>query len=294
MFSKRPPKGLFVGLAAVDILYTVDKLPRCDEKLSVAGQRLSAGGPATNAAVTFAGLGGRVQLVSAGGAHPLASIIREDLSAHKVRLHDVVRNQRVAPPVSSIMVERHSGQRAVVSANAAVFGDINPSFEPRWLAGASVLLVDGHYMRLCIAAARHARKQGVRVVLDSGSWKPGMEALLSFVDTAICSETFRPPDCRNAREVFEYLADVGIARVAITAGASPIRVVQDGKRTTIAVERVRAVDTLGAGDILHGAFCFYIAQPSATFTEALTKAARVASFSCRFSGTRSWMARFRA
>src|SRR5262249_43484519 len=157
-----------------------------------------------------------------------------------------------------------------------------------------VLLVDGHYMRLCIAAARSAREQGVPVVLDSGSWKPGMEALLPFVGTAICSETFRPPGCRNVRHVFDYLADLGITRVAITAGAKPIRVLEQGKRSSIAVEPTRAVDTLGAGDILHGAFCYYIAQPEATFTEALRNAARVASFACCFPGTRSWMAKFRS
>ena len=67
-----PPCGLFVGLAAVDVSYTVDQIPRRNQKISVKAQRVSAGGPATNAAATFAFLGGRTTLVTAVGAHPLA------------------------------------------------------------------------------------------------------------------------------------------------------------------------------------------------------------------------------
>jgi sugar/nucleoside kinase (ribokinase family) len=48
------------------------------------------------------------------------------------------------------------------------------------------------------------------------------------------------------------------------------------------------VDTLGAGDILHGAFCYY-SSLGQVFQEALTNAVRVASESCRFRGTREWM-----
>jgi len=47
------------------------------------------------------------------------------------------------------------------------------------------------------------------------------------------------------------------------------------------------VDTLGAGDIFHGAFCHFILQES--WEDALGKAAEVASHSCRYFGTREWM-----
>ncbi|MDJ0536213.1 MAG: PfkB family carbohydrate kinase [Xenococcaceae cyanobacterium MO_207.B15] len=49
---------------------------------------------------------------------------------------------------------------------------------------------------------------------------------------------------------------------------------------------MKAVDTLGAGDIFHGAFCNYILQED--FPTALFLAAQMASKSCQFFGTRSW------
>ncbi len=273
----------------MDILYTVEKLLERDEKISVPGQQISAGGPATNAAATFAFLGGRAELATAVGSHGLTAVISDDLRRHSVRLHDVAAQRGEVPPVSSIMVLRATGERSVVSANAAVFSCGLADFDPRWMRGASILLVDGHYMPLCISAAREARKRRIPVVLDSGSWKEGMAELLPLVDIAICSGDYRPPGCRDAKDAIEFLRAQNIRQVAITGGASPIRVGDRGRRARIAIERVRAVDTLGAGDILHGAFCYYASQPGVPFREALARAARVASFSCQFPGTRKWM-----
>ena len=283
------PQGVFVGLATLDVLYPVDEIPGRDEKISVPDQRISAGGPAANAAVTFAFLGGRAELVSAVGSHPMAAVIRDDLRTHSVLLHDLVPRNRTAPPISSIMVHRRTGDRTVVSANASVFGTLKLRFDPQCLRRASILLVDGHYMRLGIAAARAARDKGIPVVMDSGSWKHGMDELLPFVDIAICSDAYRPPDCHNVDEVFEFLQARNIRRIAITRGASALRLVDHGKNGKVPVAKIRPIDTLGAGDIFHGAFCYYASQAGTSFRDALAEAARIAGFSCQFSGTREWM-----
>ncbi len=292
MTAHSPPKALFVGLATVDLSYSVDKIPDRNEKISVPGQCIAAGGPATNAAVTFSFLGGRSTLVTAVGSHPLADVIRRDLECSAVTLHDVASRQQEPPPVSSILVLRRTGERTVVSANAAAFSCIKPTFNSRWLTDVSIVQVDGHYMSLCIAAARLAQARGIAVVLESGSWKDGMSELLSFVDTAVCADDFRPPGCRDNADVFEFLAAQGIRRVAITRGAASILFEDGRKRGKVAVEKVRPKDTLGAGDIFHGAFCYYACQPKQTFRGALAAAARVATFSCRHPGTRSWMKAF--
>jgi sugar/nucleoside kinase (ribokinase family) len=290
--ADRRPKGLFVGLAAIDISYTVEEIPLRNQKISVTSQIISAGGPATNAAATFAFLGGSPALVTAVGQHPLASVIRDDLKRSSIRLHDMASGRRVPPPVSSILVHRATGDRTVVSANAAAFSPLRLKFDPRWLSGASVVEVDGQYMSLCIEAARAARARRTLVVLDSGSWKPGMAKLLPLVDAAICSGDFRPPGCRTESDVLGFLAARRIPRIAITRGASSIRFLDRGKPGEITIRKARAVDTLGAGDIFHGAYCYYACQPEISFRDALLPASRVATFSCRYAGTRSWMDRF--
>jgi sugar/nucleoside kinase (ribokinase family) len=287
--AHRRPQGLFVGLATVDLTYPVEAIPRRNQKISVPSQHIAAGGPATNAAITFGFLGGAATLMSAVGKHPLSAIIRQDLARSSVTLHDLARRRTEAPPISSILITRDTGERAVVSANAAIFSPKASDLDPAWLKGVSIVQVDGHYMPLCLRVARLAHAREIPVVLDSGSWKPGMAGLLRFIDVVICSQDFRPPDCRSRKDVFHFLTAKGIRQVAITRGAAPIEFLDGRTKGKIAIKKVRAVETSGAGDIFHGAFSFYACRGDLSFREALAAAANVAAFSCRYLGTRAWM-----
>jgi sugar/nucleoside kinase (ribokinase family) len=72
-------RGLFVGLATLDVVHTVAAPVGPNEKAVATRQDVAAGGPAANAAVTFAALGGRATLVTALGRHPLAGAAAEEL-----------------------------------------------------------------------------------------------------------------------------------------------------------------------------------------------------------------------
>lgn len=277
--------GLFVGLSTLDIAYLVSALPSANQKIPAQQQEVCAGGPATNAAVTFSFLGGDAHLVTAIGAHALANVIRADLDRTGVTLDDIAATHDESPPVSSALVHAGTGERAVVSANAAAWIDLEYSFDPAWLSGMDILLIDGHYMPLAISAAAAARHSGIPVVLDGGSWKSGTDALLQHVDIAICSADFAPPEGGDA---LHYLRDRGVPVAVITRGADPILWQSAGDAGAIPVPRITPVDTLGAGDIFHGAFCRAYAG-GLSIEQSLSMAADVASASCLHFGTRRWM-----
>jgi len=76
--------------------------------------------------------------------------------------------------------------------------------------------------------------------------------------------------------------------MAITNGSAPIQILAGRSSATMPIPQVDVVDTMGAGDVLHGAYC-YFASTGQSFVDALTKAAKIASESCRYAGTREWM-----
>ena len=140
-----------MGLCTVDAEYVVAEFPQPNQKVAALKQELTAGGPAANAAVTFSFLGGAASIVTAIGRHTLAAIALDDLDKYGVTLHDVAADPSVPLALSSICVHAHTGERTVVSANAAAQSASAGKFNPEILSEANVLLVDGHHMPVCIA-----------------------------------------------------------------------------------------------------------------------------------------------
>lgn len=283
--------GIFVGLSTIDVVYGVDEFPAANTKIAARSQEVFVGGPATNAAVTFAQLGGEPALVTAVGCNTLAAVVREDLKKHKIQLVDLNPEFEGLPALSSVTVDRY-GNRNVVSANAIRVTNPPPKVDMGLCDDAHVVMVDGHFMEACKAWASAAKARGKPVVLDGGSWKDGTEELLKSVPTAICSADFLPPGCASRDQVIAFLKSRGVANIAITDGAEAIHFVSGQSSGTIAVPSVEVIDTMGAGDIFHGAYCFF-ASTGHGFIESLAEATKVASESCRYAGTREWMKHLR-
>ncbi|GIG61827.1 kinase [Longispora fulva] len=277
--------GLFVGLATVDLGYLVADYPSEDTKSTALDQVTAAGGPATNAAVAFAFLSGQARLVTVLGQHWITGLVRDDLTRHHVEVADLTPAEQAAPPTSSIIVSQSNASRTIVSLDATRTQAPAPTDPGALLGTAGIVLVDGHLVEPCSAIARAARATGTPVVFDGGRWKDTHAELLRHVDVAICSSRFAPP---GAADAHDFLLDLGVRFVATTNGEGPIRWSTPNDQGVIKPPSVVAVDTLGAGDIFHGAFCHYFAA-GRDFLGALENAATVAAASCEQFGTRAWM-----
>lgn len=279
--------GVFVGLTTLDLIYRAESLPQPDQKVVASDYLVSAGGPATNAAVAFSYLAGSARVVSAVGSHPLTHLIRADLDAARVTLVDLAPNRQEPPSISSIIVTEATGERSVISINASRIQAGESDLPADSLKAAQIILLDGHQMVLGRAIAEWAQVQGVPVVIDGGSWKPGFETVLTLADYAICSANFYPPGCQNPAQVVAYLQQLGVPNIALTRGEQPILYWSLQTQGSVTVPGVPVIDTLGAGDIFHGAFCAAILHQD--FVTALATAAEVAAHSCQSFGTREWM-----
>jgi sugar/nucleoside kinase (ribokinase family) len=289
----RRPEGLFVGLCTLDVIQLVDHVPGSDEKLTARQQAVAAGGPAANAAVTFSHLGGAAGLLTGIGSHPLGVAVAADLRELGVHVRDLAAESVEPPAVSSVLVTESTGDRAVASTNAAGHRLRPPDDLDALVAACDIVEFDGHHMELATATARLARAAGRRTVLDGGSWKTGTETLLPLIDVAVCSDAFRPPDTHTPADVLRFLAEHGVVWSAVSRGGRPIEWAGPEGGGTVDVPAVRVADTLGAGDVLHGALTHRLAtQGHLTpygFGEALRAAAGVASRACASFGTRAWL-----
>ncbi len=279
--------GLFVGLITLDLVYLTATYPDKNQKVVASNYAVTAGGPATNAAVTFSYFNNQTILLGGLGNHPITYLIKADLEKHNVRIQDLDNIRSEPPPVSSIITTQDTGDRAVISINATKSQISKELIDSQIIHDVDIVLIDGHQMVASLEIAQFAKSKNIPIVIDGGSWKTGFEEILPVVDYAICSANFYPPNCESEEEVFAYLASQNIPHIAITQGEKSIKYFSNGKFGNVEVPKVNAVDTLGAGDIFHGAFCHYIFNGE--FTEALTNAANIAAHSCQYFGTRQWM-----
>jgi sugar/nucleoside kinase (ribokinase family) len=278
---------VFAGLVTLDVIHQVDVAPRPNEKVTARAQEVAAGGPATNAAVTFAALGGEAVLVTALGTGAAAQVVRGDLEARGVRIVDLAPDRIERVPVSSIVVVVGTGERSVVSVDASTGPlDAVPNLDAV-VAGADVVLVDGHHPALAAEVSRAAAAATTPLALDAGRWRAVMHTVIPRASAVICSADFRYPAAGGVLESARALRTAGVATVIVTRGADPVLWWHDGQSGDVPAPRVDAVDTAGAGDVLHGAYCYYADEPH--LVERIGAAARVAALKCRYPGTRSWL-----
>jgi sugar/nucleoside kinase (ribokinase family) len=295
--SANRPRALFLGRTTFDLLYRLDRMPAEDTKTYARNFQAAPGGPALNAAITHALLGGKAMLVSAVGSGPWAARVRNRLRRHGVRLLDLAAGTGYETPLCTVLANAANATRTIVNPpiSPAALRHLSASWAAEmpssWGRIPPVVLSDGFFLEETSALLSACKCAGAAICLDGGSWKPGTAELAPLLTVAICSERFAIPGhtgpSGDLDALFAWFAARGVPYVAVTRGAKSILASDRGRRFEIEVARIAATDTLGAGDVLHGAFCYHFARKS-DFEPALRWASEIATLSCQGLGAQAW------
>lgn len=280
MRSNLTPAGLFIGLTTFDLVHYVKDFPHADEKIQAEERWTGAGGPAANAAAAFASLGGRATLLTAVGKGPFARAAQEDLTALGVEVVDLASEGDL--PTSSAVVDA-AGRRTVVSLNAKGFDQDAMAERLPTLPAVEVVAIDSHYPAVSRAALAALPSPPVPIVFDPGSYKPHVFGLMDECDHVIASRSLAPTV--EPADLLERVVEHDVALAAISAGAEPIVAAIDSDRFELPVPSASVRDTVGAGDVLHGAYAYLVAT-GLPVREALSQAASIAARSCERHGAR--------
>lgn len=262
-------KGLFVGICTADYLYYIDEYPLENTKARTNQFDKYVGGPATNAAITYAMLGGDATLATCLGESSEAKAMIAEIESYGVKVLNFAKDE-VLPSTASIIISGE-GNRTIFSGQT-VFKEIEMLAVNEY----DFYLFDCNQQEISLEILKQIPTERP-VVLDAGSWKDNMESFLERADIVIASEVFANPSGQNIFEIEEC-----DAKKAMTRGEKTI--LYNG--IEILVPKVDVVDTLGAGDIFHGAFCYGYFSLNKNMEEALIYAAQVASESVKYKGPR--------
>ncbi len=279
-----PVDVLCVGYACVDLNFTASHHPASDEKLRATQLHTCGGGPASNAAITIARLGGLARFCGYLGTDAFGDSHIAELQQAGVQVEGIFR-AATPTPIAAVLT-KPNGDRSIIDyrAPAAMVPEdaMRLSQYP-----AKVLLIDGHQPLLSLALVEEARQLGIPSVLDAGSVNDGTALLYNQVDYLITSEKFArnftgEDDPRTALAALDGAAPF----VAITWGNQGVYWQDDLGQHHMPAYDIEALDTNGAGDAFHGAFALGLAQ-GMPIKSNLRRSCATGALTCLKNGARS-------
>ena len=278
-----------IGSINLDLVATVDRLPRPGETVPGNGFVTAPGGKGANQALAARRAGAEVRMVGAVGTDAFAgqalALLKEggvDLSA--------VREADTATGIAVILVEA-AGENVI-----AVIPGSNGTVSASDVAAASLSAGDVALFQLEVpveaveAGLAAARQAGAVSVLNTAPFRADATDLLAKADYVIANETefdlyadalALPGEDREAK-MQEFARRTGRTIVVTLGGDGVVAAAADGFHRAEGLV-ITPVDTVGAGDT----FCGYLAaslEKGLGLRQALRRAAVAGSLACLTPG----------
>src|SRR2546421_99031 len=160
------------------------------------------------------------------------------------------------------------------------------------IVGARLLHIDGHDTAAVGRAAQIARGHGIPVTIDVDTIYHGFDRVLPNVDYLVASSEF-PAAWTGETDPFKALQTIqneyGMRVAGMTLGPHGALALEKGRFHYAPAFVVNCVDTTGAGDVFHGAFCYAVLQGMA-MQDTLEFSNAMAALNCTRLGARGGIA----
>jgi sugar/nucleoside kinase (ribokinase family) len=215
-----------------------------------------------------------------------AKYIFEKLAHEGIDTKHIVHMPGLVTPISNIMIDP-SGERTIVTFRDPELWKVHLPDTETLLRDCDAILTENRCAEFCTDLCAEARKRGIPVVVDVDRAMSQREGLLTASSHLIFSS--------EALQATAGVSDDAAALQKMSKLTSSFLAGTRGPRGTIWLDEgnqlretpafpVHTVDTLGAGDIFHGAFALAITENQAV-PDALCFASAAAALKCtRFGG----------
>jgi sulfofructose kinase len=281
-----------VGLNATDTLLILPKFPAYAGKVPFESEILSPGGQVASAVVTVAKLGLKTKYIGTVGDDERGRVQMESLLGSGINLDDVIVRQNCPNQTAYILIDRTTGERTVLWSRPDCLRLEPSAITPEKITCARMLHIDGHDTPAVARAAEIARQNNIPVTVDVDTIYHGFDRVLPNIDYLVASSEF-PVQWTNEPDPFKALQmiqdEYHIRCAAMTLGAHGALALIGGKFVYSPAFVVNCVDTTGAGDIFHGAFCYSLLQ-GMEIGDALEFSNAMAALNCTALGARGGIA----
>lgn len=284
------PHILCAGIAVLDEVFRIREFPLPDTKVEASEFITIGGGCAANAAVAIARLGAKVRFAAPlggpAGEDAIGNRLVEGLDGEGIECSGCVRVTGGRTSVSAIFIDAH-GDRTIATFRDHRLDAVVPDDPDGLVAGMDAVLVDKRFVEFVMPICRAALRRGIPVVIDADNptedSHPVFAAGTHIIFSGECLRATARTDDLAAG--LAHMAKRTGAFLAVTNGPRPVLWRDDDKIRETPVFNIKVVDTLGAGDVFHGAFTLALVE-GREIDEAMRFAAAAAGLKCsRFGGS---------
>lgn len=275
-----------VGLAVQDSVFVVDGTVAVGEKNFAHGLVHVGGGPAANAAVAVAALGGDARLISVIGADAAGDGLISELDRYEVDTSTIRRSRRGPTPESVVIVDGE-GDRTIVNRTDIALWE-GETVSDSDFDGSDALLVDLRWISGAVEAVRIASAAGLPSLVDYDLTDVDVPDVLLEVPSHVILSQPALLGLTGVADPWKALELVPLRTdrfVGVTLGAGGVMWREGGHTEHLAAFDVDVLSTLGAGDVFHGAFALGLAEGLETVAN-MRWASAVAAVTCLQGGAR--------
>jgi sugar/nucleoside kinase (ribokinase family) len=285
---KIPPRILCIGIPVRDLTFRIQELPARGFKANASHFEEISGGNALNAAIGIVRLGGRAALCGPmGDSRETTSRYIFDKLAHEgIDTKRLIHMPGLVTPISNIMIDP-SGERTIVTFRDPDLWKVRLPGAGKLLEDCGAVLIESRCAEFCTDLCAEARHRGIPVIVDADRTMSLREGLLTASSHLVFSSealqsTAGVADDAEALKKISKLTPSFLAGTRGAQGTLWLDAHHNLQQTP--AFPVHTVDTLGAGDIFHGAFAVGITEGQDLPT-ALRFASAAAALKCtRFGG----------
>jgi sugar/nucleoside kinase (ribokinase family) len=285
---KIPPRVLCIGMPVRDLAFRTPRVPARGSKENATGFGEICGGNALNAAIAIVRLGGRAVLCGPMGdaRETSARVIYEQMAHEGIDTKHLIHMPGLVTPISAVMIDP-TGERTIVTFRDPELWKVKLPGADTLLEDCHAILVESRCAEFCTGICTEAVRRGIPVIVDADRAMSLHEDLLTASTHLVFSseplqETAGTPDDGEALKTIARLTPSFLAGTRGPRGT--IWLDEQGKLQETPAFPVHPVDTLGAGDVFHGAFALAVTEKQ-ELRQALRFASAAAGLKCtRFGG----------
>ncbi|WP_369309350.1 ribokinase [Providencia rettgeri] len=257
-------KLVVLGSINADHILNVKQFPQPGETVRGDSYKVAFGGKGANQAVAAGRSGADITFIACVGDDDIGASIKKQLHLDNIKTECIDAIKEETTGVALIYVNQQ-GENIIginAGANAQLTTQRLAQYQQKIIEADAVLMQLESPIETVQMAAEIAKKSNTKVILNPAPAQSLPDSLLALVDIITPNETeaehltgIAVNDDQGAQAAAQALHQKGISKVMITLGARGVWYSEKGTQgKIIAGFRVKAVDTIAAGDTFNGAY----------------------------------------